>query len=226
MLPLATVISLAATCAPQVAPETLAAGARVESGFSTLQIYDNSARRSYEPGTKDEAIALAKELAGHGHSIDLGLAQINSRNIQSPWGSGWLHISLEETFDECANLRAAAEELTLWSRYNTGNPERGLKNGYVSRIVSAYVTNRKGEAASPPGIPPGEPSLPSSLGVQPQPHEWDLFPDRDDALEPVETHSADASPSRPDTLTLNNEHEAPGTLIVQAVPEAQDNQPN
>ena len=60
ILPIAAFISLAATCAPDVSAETLAAVARVESDFSTLSIYDNTSRQSYEPKDKDQAEGMQR----------------------------------------------------------------------------------------------------------------------------------------------------------------------
>ena len=45
ILPLAVVTTLAATCAPQVAPATFAAIAKTESGRDPLAIGDNTAHR-------------------------------------------------------------------------------------------------------------------------------------------------------------------------------------
>lgn len=40
-----------------------------------------------------------------GRRVDLGLAQINSKNL------GWLGLSVEAAFDSCQNLAAAARVL-------------------------------------------------------------------------------------------------------------------
>ena len=49
LLPLATLAFLAASCAPQVAAETIAAIAQTESGRDPLAIHDNSTRESHHP---------------------------------------------------------------------------------------------------------------------------------------------------------------------------------
>jgi type IV secretion system protein VirB1 len=59
LLPLATLTFLAASCAPQVAAETIAAIAQTESGRDPLAIHDNSTRESHHPSEKGEAAALA-----------------------------------------------------------------------------------------------------------------------------------------------------------------------
>jgi type IV secretion system protein VirB1 len=73
ILPLAVVTTLALTCAPQVAPATLAAIAQTESGLDPLAVGDNTAHRSYHPAAKSEAVALAAQLAAEGHDLDFGL---------------------------------------------------------------------------------------------------------------------------------------------------------
>lgn len=146
----ATVLALAAVCAPQVAAPTLLAVTRVESALEPLAIGRN------DPGpkppraqTRAEAVRTAEALLARGANLDLGLAQINSRNL-APLG-----LSVSEAFEPCANLRAAADVLTAGYRrasplgdqqsrlrsalsvYNTGHPQRGFLNGYVAKVVAA-----------------------------------------------------------------------------------------
>jgi type IV secretion system protein VirB1 len=139
ILPLAIVTTLAATCAPKVAPATLAAIAQTESGLDPLAIGDNTANRSYHPSAKPEAIALAAQLAAEGHDLDLGLMQINQRNF------GWLGLAAGDAFEPCDSLAAGAAVLTAFSRYNTGSPRAGFDNGYVARVLA--VGRREASAA-------------------------------------------------------------------------------
>ena len=221
ILEMATFLQLAAACAPQIAAQSLAAGARTESAFNTLNIHDNSTGKEYTPSSESEATALAYKLVSAGHSVDLGVMQVNSRNIQPPWGSGWLHISLNQVFDPCANVRAGAEELENWSRYNTGNPERGFRNGYVGRIVSAYASNRHVDAAAAANSPsPGQPNG-SPLGVQ-QPHDWDVFPSDEGEQKTPEQTTAAATSAEASTES-STPPEPLGPLVVTAAPEQQDN---
>jgi type IV secretion system protein VirB1 len=120
---------------------TLAAYARVESGFDPLAIRDDTARRSYYPQTEPAAIALARRLIDAGHRIGAGIMQIESDN----WG--WLRLTAESAFEPCASLRAGAEYLIAASRYNAGNARDGFRNGYVARIVRASM--RLPSAAAP-----------------------------------------------------------------------------
>jgi type IV secretion system protein VirB1 len=72
---------LALAHAPQVAPETVLAFAYVESRFDPLAIHSNSERRNYVAGSVSEAVELTRSLLAKGHSLDLGLMQINDANL-------------------------------------------------------------------------------------------------------------------------------------------------
>lgn len=134
ILPLAVVTHLSAACAPEVAPEMLAGIARVESRLDPFAIHDNATGRSYWPRDKAEAIRIAVPLFAAGHSIDAGLMGINAGNWR------WLGLDAETVFDPCRNIRAGATVLTALSRYNTGSPTRGFRNGYVASVVAAGRT--------------------------------------------------------------------------------------
>ena len=94
-------IALMQQCAPQVAPVTLAAIVQQESGGNPLALHDNTSGKSYAPTTVAEAARLARELIAQGHSVDIGLAQINSRNLPR------LGLGVDQVLDPCANLHAA-----------------------------------------------------------------------------------------------------------------------
>lgn len=174
----AAVVDIATLCAPAVPPATLLAIARVESGLEPLAIGVNGGGRRPRPRTRKAAVRDAERLIAAGRNIDLGLGQINVRNL------GWLGLSVADAFDPCRNLAAAADVLTdgyrraaarlpdgpgrlraALSFYNTGHPSRGLANGYVDRVVAAAGGDLP--APSPPGGPPGEPGQ--------EPPAWDVF---------------------------------------------------
>jgi len=164
-LGLMAVLSLAAACAPDVSPKTLAAVARVESGFDPLVIGVNGPhRRTIHPASFDDALATASHLIRSGANIDLGLGQINAANL------GRLGLSLSAAFDPCANLKAsaavlregyrhasagAADEplavLGALSIYNTGRADRGLDNGYAGKVLAAASSNAAALAPEPDG---------------------------------------------------------------------------
>jgi type IV secretion system protein VirB1 len=151
ILTLSVLLGLAQQCAPAVAPETLLSVARAESGFDPLVVAVNGApRRVYHPASAAQAAGLAAGLIAAGQSVDLGLGQINSRNLAR------LELSLRDAFDPCRNLAASAQILregyvraapapgaeqrglkTAFSLYNTGDPARGLANGYVAKVTHA-----------------------------------------------------------------------------------------
>ena len=141
MLALPLFLQLDAACAPSVAPETMAAIVRTESAFDPLAIHDNTTGRALHPATLQDAVATASALISAGHSLDLGLGQINSRVNLASRG-----IGLAEAFDACTNLRVSAQVLVegysacrvgeaqacireALSRYNTGDAARGFANG-------------------------------------------------------------------------------------------------
>lgn len=157
-------LALAALCAPDVAPPTLLAIARVESGLEPYAIGINGAGvRGLRPATAQDAARTARKLIASGHDLDLGLAQINARNL------AWLGLSVESAFDPCANLAASARVLadgyrranpragreqqglrTALSFYNTGSAERGFRNGYVARVVAAAGLDTVSGPPQPP----------------------------------------------------------------------------
>ena len=84
---------LALRCGPSVAPSTLASIARTESGFEPLSIHDNTTGTSGAPATRDGALQIASKLLEAGHSVDIGIMQINSANFPK------VGLTLEAAFD-------------------------------------------------------------------------------------------------------------------------------
>lgn len=141
--------ALAIQCAPAVAPITIEHIIAVESGGNPLSIHVNGIRiQPPRATTAAEATATATRFIEAGYSVDLGLLQVNSRNL-SAFGT-----TVAEQFDttSCANIRTGAAILSAaYSRsvrlappgqpalqvalsiYNTGDALRGFTNGYVAR---------------------------------------------------------------------------------------------
>jgi len=148
-----TLGQLLATCTTGVHPRTMQALVMVESGGNALALHDNTTRFSYEPVDAREAASWAQQLIKMGHSVDLGLAQINSNNL------GMTRLSVGRAFDPCSNLRAAG--LILGSDYATAVAQFGPGQYALRRALSEYNTgsmfegqdyiNRILEAA---GVPP------------------------------------------------------------------------
>ena len=185
ILDVARLIALAGSCAPSVAPETLISIVHTESRFNTLAIGVNSPGvRKPAPATRAQAIAAARSLIRQGYNIDLGLGQINSANL------GWLGLSVEDAFEPCRNLAAAARVLatnyqavarfapspdhaiaTALSLYNTGDRRRGFRNGYVARVyasASTVIPLIRGRRPAP--VLPARAQLADAAIAKPQPY--------------------------------------------------------
>lgn len=191
------VTALAAACAPTAAPSTLAAVAKVESGFDPLAIGVNGLdRRQLHPATLKEAVGMATRLIVAGRSVDLGLAQINSGNLAR------LGLSVDRAFDACANLEASGRVLQAayarvspgvygqdiavqkaLSLYNTGDPTRGFRNGYVARVVTAAGSAKVPSIAPAPSLAP--------------PPAWDVFARAETAGDPIFVFSSAPSGDAP-----------------------------
>jgi len=186
-LTLAAALALASQCAPSVAPETLLSIVHVESRFDPLAIGVNGVpHQVIAPQSVADAVAQAKALIGAGRSVDLGLAQINSKNL------GWLGLSVEAAFEPCHNLAAAARVLqagydprqaaaigeqptiqVALSRYNTGDAHRGFANGYVQRVIRAAAQIVPALQATLRPEDPGGAAPP----MPPARRAWDVFGD-------------------------------------------------
>jgi len=164
--------SLAARCAPSVAAATLEAVARTESALDPWVLHDNTTNRTEVATSLPAALDWAKRWIGRGDSVDLGLMQIDSANLAR------LGLSIANAFDACRSIQAGAQILeedyraalrdTL-SRYNTGDPARGIVNGYVAR-VEARLPDIAASRLPPPADPP-----PPAASV----NRWDIFASTD-----------------------------------------------
>ena len=148
MLPAAVVMGLAAQCAPNVAPATIAAIVQTESRGNELAIGVNGlGSKVAQPTSVAQAIEVARFYVAKGYSVDLGLGQINSRNMKA------LGLTWDTVFEPCTNIAAAGAVISgnyhsvraglhpqralriALSMYNTGSRSRGFNNGYVGRVV-------------------------------------------------------------------------------------------
>ncbi|MBZ5763491.1 MULTISPECIES: type IV secretion system lytic transglycosylase VirB1 [Rhizobium] len=148
-LSLMTFDRYAQECGPSVASSTLAAIAKVESQLDPLAMHDNTTGETLHWNEQARAIRSASDRLQAGHSIDVGLMQINSANFST------LRLSIGEAFEPCPSLSAAARILVksyrggtttkerqqslrqALSMYNTGDPQDGFANGYVRRVEVA-----------------------------------------------------------------------------------------
>lgn len=93
--------TLAALCAPHVAPRTLRALAQVESGFNPYAIGIVDGALTRQPRNLAEAISTARQLRARNIKFSAGLVQIYVEN----WPA--YQLDYETVFEPCANLRAA-----------------------------------------------------------------------------------------------------------------------
>ena len=155
-------------CAPNVAPATLQAIARVESGGNPLALNVNGVR-AQPPAAKDarEAARVAESYIARGYSVDIGLMQVNSRNLTA------LGITVEQVLDPCTNVRAAAAILTAdyaaAARHEGKRPaglagraqrlqHRGFLSGFRERLRRPVLPARRraGLGRRPPSCRSGE----------------------------------------------------------------------
>ncbi|MDR1709128.1 MAG: lytic transglycosylase domain-containing protein [Candidatus Accumulibacter sp.] len=192
-------LALAQECAPAVAPETMAAVVRVESGYRPLAIGVVNGRLARQPASLEEAVATALALERDGWNFSLGLAQVNRHNLARHG------LSYRDAFDACANLRAgsliladcyrrarasaaddqAALQAAL-SCYYSGNFKTGFRTegGKPSYVQKVYA----GAGEAPPPIPvvpapgratPAKPPPPAG-GPEESPARLRPAPSRDD----------------------------------------------
>jgi type IV secretion system protein VirB1 len=140
MLHALALAALVARCAPAIATHTMTAIVRVESGGDPLAIGDNTAKRSYSPQNRAEAEALAQQLIAAGHSVDLGIAQIDVVNFAR------LSMSARALFDPCLNLRAGAT--ILLEDYNVAERRYGSGQIALRHAIGMYNTGRLDRGAS------------------------------------------------------------------------------
>jgi type IV secretion system protein VirB1 len=128
----AALAALLQTCAPSVAPKTMNAIVQVESGGNPLAIGDNTTHRSYAPRSYAEALATANSLIAKGHSVDVGISQVNSANFAG------FHTSAAQVLYPCQGLIVGSAILTnayRWSAATYNEPQRALWGS-----ISAYNT--------------------------------------------------------------------------------------
>jgi type IV secretion system protein VirB1 len=143
----AAILALASQCAPNVAPQTVAAVVQTESHARPFAINVNGGTQPPTQINAASAAATAQRYIAAGYSVDLGLGQINSRNMR------WLGLTWETVFDPCTNIAALGRVITqsystaiagrdpqtalrvALSLYNTGSSSRGFRNGYVAKVV-------------------------------------------------------------------------------------------
>ena len=156
--------TLQSRCLPAVPLTTLTAIIRVESGGnpSAMQIDyprallkrwhlpEGTLRLKRQPATEREALEWLEYFERRNISVDLGLMQVSTAEAHRRGRPA------ESLLDPCFNLRAGWQILDsayqletktygpgqealqhAISRYNTGDTQRGIDNGYLARVMAA-----------------------------------------------------------------------------------------
>ena len=151
-------------CLPEAPLSTLRAMIQVESSgnpyamqidfphslLKRWKLAPGTLRLSRQPKDEQEALAWLAYLQSFHIFVDLGLMQVSTAKAQ------YRGISSASLFEPCTNLRTGWQilrddydiEVKVYglgqvalahaiSRYNTGNPQRGIDNGYLSRVLDA-----------------------------------------------------------------------------------------
>lgn len=188
-------IDLATQCAPNVAPQTMAAVVSVESSHNPYAIGVVNGRLVRQPTTLQEAVTTAKQLERSGKNFSVGIAQVNRYNLPK------YSLTYEQAFNACQNVRvgglilgecygrAVAKDMppqtalrAALSCYYSGNFTRGFKPdpghrlSYVQKVVLAASGPRPQvqvpaldvtgwTAGEAPASAPARPSRPVGGGV-------------------------------------------------------------
>lgn len=142
--------AIAQQCAPNVAPQTLMAVARVESSFNPYAIGVVGGRLERQPRNQAEAVATARNLERQNYNFSLGATQVNRYNLPK------YNESYDTIFDVCRNFKTGAAILeecfvrakrrfgedqaslrAAFSCYYSGNFSTGFRHGYVQKVVAA-----------------------------------------------------------------------------------------
>ena len=133
------------SCAPRVAPATIAAVVLYESRGNPYAIDDDTERRSYFPRNAAAASSLANRLLRRGHNIDVGLAQVNVSNFAA-YG-----LTAATAFDACENLRAGSA--ILIDRYKAAVHHYPVARLALLHALCAYNSgSERGDAAYARGV--------------------------------------------------------------------------
>lgn len=149
MLPLTIVMALAKQVAPDIAPDTFATFVCGETGNQTatapctagdvFAIRDNTDGVSYHPDSPDRATAIAARLIlREGHSLDLGLSQIN---FTGPVRMG---LSIGEAFIPRRNIAVAGAILA--DAWKSCQPRYSTDKDRLTCAAALYNAGRESSA--------------------------------------------------------------------------------
>jgi type IV secretion system protein VirB1 len=137
-------------CSHNVAPSTMRAIIKTESRGNPLAIGINGRiHLSYQAKNYQQAYRWVLYLENNHYNIDIGIAQINIKNVRKYGYKG------TDMLDPCLNIKVAnfilldnfkklqkynlsvKDSLFMTiSAYNTGNYKSGFNNGYVMKVLN------------------------------------------------------------------------------------------
>jgi len=118
-----------------------------ESSSNPFAIQTSGFEIKKQPLNYEDALVLIDQLQERKVSFDVGLTQINSQHFRKNGFFGKKGFVHQDALNMCLNVKMAsmllkeAHERTgdifsALSIYNTGHPLKGIKNGYVDRLLS------------------------------------------------------------------------------------------
>ncbi len=135
MLDAIALATLLKTCAPQVHPATMRAVIRQESTGEPWAVGNNTnPRLSGTFKTKEAAVATALRAVKQGHSVDMGIAQINSAWLPK------LGLTVGQVMEPCQNVQASAYILS--SNYAVAVKKHGEGQKALQAAIAAYNTGK------------------------------------------------------------------------------------
>jgi hypothetical protein len=153
-------IALLEQCAPGAPVQSLAAIVRHASGFEPLVIATVQGGKplSVQATSKPEAIALATEMTIAGQRVRIGLAGLDTRDLER------LGVSLADAFEPCLHVKAAA-------RLMSEDPRRLKPLAAAARTEARPAALAVGpeRAETTPARPKAEQS------DAPRPRAWDIY---------------------------------------------------
>ncbi len=170
----ADIAALRSRCVPTAPLTTLSAIIQAESGgnpnamqidfpialLKRWHLPQGTLQLKRQPATQREALAWLAYFEHHGIYVDLGLMQVSTAEAQRRG------LPVESLLEPCVNLRAGWQilqnayllEMKTYgpgqealehaiSRYNTGDSQRGIDNGYLARVISALKNSPEASSA-------------------------------------------------------------------------------
>jgi type IV secretion system protein VirB1 len=98
--------------------------------------------QSHHPDSKRDAVALAERLVSQGHSIDIGLMQVNAANVLPD-------VSLSQAFDRNRSVRIGAHLLS--EAYGRCGGRRALTTMQKERALRCAAARYNRGSDGPPG---------------------------------------------------------------------------